>query len=144
MNQARASSITSWVTSIRFNYADSVDQIRERITLFFAVMIMLVAVLLVLTFAFLYIGSLTGPVLDDIATLSVIGLPIGFASNELLRSQRSSTRLSTQLRATAELAQRSTTVSAVRELLTQTVNYVRDRFGFYHVQIFINDNDQRF
>src|SRR5262249_28613370 len=31
-----------------------------------------------------------------------------------------------------------------KELLAQMVRYIRDRFGFYHVQIFLNDAEQRF
>lgn len=53
-------------------------------------------------------------------------------------------RLYAQLRATAEVAQTTSTILELEDLLKRTVDYIRDRFGFYHVQIFLIDEDRRY
>jgi GAF domain-containing protein len=72
------------------------------------------------------------------------GMLSGMASSELRRSLRYTTRLVTQLRATSEVAQRTSSLASFAEMTQQAVNFVRDRFGFYHVQIFIVDDEQRY
>jgi GAF domain-containing protein len=74
----------------------------------------------------------------SVAFISII------TAGELRRALAHVARLVAQLRATSEVAQRTATLINPTELLQQTVNYIRDRFGFYHVQIFLNDADQRF
>ncbi len=48
-------------------------------------------------------------------------------------------RRAMQLQAAAEVARDATTAQDLDELLNQTVNLVRDRFSFYHVGIFLVD-----
>ena len=48
-------------------------------------------------------------------------------------------RRAMQLQAAAEVARDATTARDLDELLNQAVNLVRDRFGFYHVGIFLVD-----
>ena len=48
-------------------------------------------------------------------------------------------RRSNQLRVAAEIAREATSLSHPGTFLSRTVNLVRDRFGFYHVSIFLLD-----
>jgi GAF domain-containing protein len=79
-----------------------------------------------------------------VALLTACGVLAGIFSNELQRVLRYSGRLITQLRATAEIAQIAATVGGPDELMQRTVSYIRDRFGFYHVQIFLIDAERRY
>jgi GAF domain-containing protein len=79
------------------------------------------------------------------ATIVVIGLLAGLFSYEIQRALLHITRLLIRLRATAEVAtQASASGGDLAELLKRTVNYIRDRFAFYHVQIFLVDRDSKF
>ncbi|MEP7288908.1 MAG: GAF domain-containing protein [Chloroflexota bacterium] len=80
----------------------------------------------------------------DLVFIVAIGIMSGASSEELRRALRYTTRLVAQLRATSEVAQRTSSLIKLNELLQQTVNYILDRFGFYHVQIFLIDAEQRF
>ncbi len=64
--------------------------------------------------------------------------------NEQRRVNSYATKLVSQLRATAEVAQTTSTILELDELLERTVTYIRDRFAFYHVQIFLMDSDRRY
>jgi hypothetical protein len=79
-----------------------------------------------------------------VALLTTCGVLAGIFSNELQRVLRYSGRLITQLRATAEIAQIAATVGGPDELMQRTVAYIRDRLGFYHVQIFLIDAERRY
>src|SRR5258708_4217794 len=83
-------------------------------------------------------------VLIDLALLAGIGIVSGAAASELRRALHYTSRLVSQLRATSEIAQRTAALTDLNELLKQPVNYIRDRFGFYHVQVFLIDEQQRF
>src|SRR5258708_4374687 len=80
----------------------------------------------------------------DLAVLVAIGFVSGAAAGELRQALRYAGNLVAQLRATSEVAQRTATFVDLNELLQQTVNYIRDRFAFYHVQVFLNDAEQRY
>jgi PAS domain S-box-containing protein len=53
-------------------------------------------------------------------------------------------RRAVQLRAAAEVARDATTARDLDELLNRAANLVRDRFGFYHVGIFLVDEQGEF
>ncbi len=80
----------------------------------------------------------------DLVLVVAVGFISGASSYELRRALRYASRLITQLRATSEVAQRTATFIDLSELLKHTANYIRDRFGFYHVQVFLLDREQRF
>ena len=48
-----------------------------------------------------------------------------------------------QLEAAAEVGRAATSILSMDELLTRTVGLIRDRFGYYHVSIFLLDEDHR-
>lgn len=73
-----------------------------------------------------------------------VGVLSGLLSYTFQRSIRWGTRLLTQFRASTEVAQLTVTATSLGDLMTRTANYIRDRFGFYHVQIFLADPDRRF
>ncbi len=73
---------------------------------------------------------------------SVLVLALQISEQNQLRGY--ATRLYAQLRATAEVAQTTSTILELDELLRRTVDYIRDRFGFYHVQIFLIDEERRY
>jgi len=100
-------------------------------------------------------GQLPGVVASDNAhlapytllatvTLSGATLLASAFSYELARVFRSGGRTITQLRATGEIAQIAAVSGGSQELMQRTVNYIRDRFGFYHVQIFLLDAEKRY
>src|SRR5258708_11296584 len=83
-------------------------------------------------------------ILIDIAMIFIIGFVSVAAAGELRRALSYAARLVAQLPDTYEVVQRTATLIDPKELLQQIVSYIRDRFGFYHVQIFLNDAEQRF
>lgn len=54
---------------------------------------------------------------------------------------KSSQRTTILLQASAEIGQELSSLLDVRQLFTRTVDLVRDRLGYYHVQIFMVDED---
>lgn len=48
-----------------------------------------------------------------------------------------------QLEAAAEVGRAATSILSTDELLTRTVDLIRDRFGYYHVSIFLLDEDHQ-
>ncbi len=63
---------------------------------------------------------------------------------EQIRTRSYSSRLLAQLRATAQVGQAATSVLDLNELLIRTVDNIRASFGFYHVQVFLLDDDRRY
>ncbi len=85
-----------------------------------------------------------GQTLLALLMLLVVGLVSGACIYELRRALVHANHLLVRLRATAEVASQSTSVMTDSgELLKRTVNYIRDRFAFYRVQIFLVDPDHR-
>ena len=79
-----------------------------------------------------------------IAIVTVGGASSAF-SYELQRAVQHVNRLLVRLRATAEVATQATaTLTEVDDLLKRTANYIRDRFAFYHVHLFLADKEHRF
>ena len=88
--------------------------------------------------------QITAQAFLDLVLLVALGFISGVAASELRRAFRIAGNLVAQLRATSEVAQRTASYADLNELIQQTVNYIRDRFAFYHVQIFLNDPEQRY
>jgi len=63
---------------------------------------------------------------------------------EQLRVREYAGRLLAQLRATAQVGQAATSVLDLNELLIRAVDNIRTSFGFYHVQVFLLDDDRRY
>ncbi len=83
--------------------------------------------------------------LITLSILAVVGLMCAAFANELQHAIRHITRLLIRLRATAEVATQATVTMTDRsELLKRTTYYIRDRFGFYHVQLFLIDPDRKY
>lgn len=80
----------------------------------------------------------------DIVLLLVLGVIGAVVSHELGRVLRFAGRLTTQLRATGEIAQLTATAAGPDALMQRIVNYVRDRFGFYYVQVFLIDAEGKY
>ncbi|MCS6871359.1 MAG: GAF domain-containing protein [Anaerolineae bacterium] len=76
--------------------------------------------------------------------LGGIGALCAMYAYELRRSLQTANRLLAQLRASAEIAQLTITAGGPAELMPRIADYIRDRFGFYHVQIFLADADRRY
>ncbi|MFN8419619.1 MAG: GAF domain-containing protein [Anaerolineae bacterium] len=83
-------------------------------------------------------------VLLVIGTLGGIALLTGAFAFEAQRILQYSNRLLTQLRGVLDISQVTARITDLDELLPRLVNYVRDRFGIYHVQIFLVDRESRF
>ncbi|MFQ3534379.1 MAG: GAF domain-containing protein [Aggregatilineales bacterium] len=76
--------------------------------------------------------------------LGGLGVLCAVYAYELRRSLQTANRLLAQLRASAEVSQLAVTAGTSVELMPRIANYIRDRFGFYHVQIFLADADRRY
>ncbi len=111
--------------------------------------------LAVLATGYLQLNGLLSSNLPKITSLGIvlsgtIGLMVAISGVLALslREDRSTrdyaNKLVSQLRATAEVAQTTTTMLDLDELLRRTVDFIRDRFAFYHVQIFLIDEDGRY
>jgi GAF domain-containing protein len=73
-----------------------------------------------------------------------VTLPLVVLSVDIQRFIRSVVNLRTQLRIGSELAQTSAGASSLADLTVRVVNYLRDRFAFYHVQLFLIDREKRY
>lgn len=76
--------------------------------------------------------------------LGAIGILCAAYAYELRRSLQTANRLLAQLRASVEISQLAVSAGSAAELMPRIANYIRDRFGFYHVQIFLADADRRY
>jgi GAF domain-containing protein len=90
-----------------------------------------------------FINPLTGTFVT-IALLFSVAVMMAAIVLEQQRLQQYSNRLYAQLRATSEVAQTTSAILNLDQLLPRTVEYIRDRFGFYHVQIFLVDQDRHY
>ena len=81
-----------------------------------------------------------------IAIVLMIGISAlaGAFAYEVRRAINYSTRLLSQLRGVLDISQITAKISNLSDLLPRTVNYIRDRFGVYQVQIFLIDKERRF
>lgn len=80
-----------------------------------------------------------------IATLPpVLGLMLRFFIDRLERVTYQAQRIATLLEASANIGQNVSQTLELDELLNQAVEIVRDRFAFYHVQIFLIDDNGDF
>ncbi|HVO41958.1 MAG TPA: GAF domain-containing protein [Aggregatilineales bacterium] len=80
----------------------------------------------------------------NLVVMVVSGLIVGSVMQALHTENRLILRLTAQLRATSEIAQTTVTAANQGDLLTRIVNYLRDRFGFYQVQIFLIESEHRY
>lgn len=62
--------------------------------------------------------------------------------NQVSEQNRALTRFTTQIRTAADLGQRLTTIHEPAELLHETVELIQTRFGFYHVHIYLLDEER--
>ncbi len=77
--------------------------------------------------------------------LLLISIVSGASAFELQAALRRSIALAMRLRAAAEISQQTMALMGnLNELLDRTAGYIRDRFAYYHVQIFLVDNERRF
>ncbi|HEX2619246.1 MAG TPA: hypothetical protein VHL11_03835, partial [Phototrophicaceae bacterium] len=60
------------------------------------------------------------------------------------QSAKESARSAELLRATAEIGQITAVLSKMDEIFNRAVELIRDRFAFYHVQIFLVDEERRY
>ncbi|GAB4551941.1 MAG: hypothetical protein OHK0023_19450 [Anaerolineae bacterium] len=79
-----------------------------------------------------------------VLALMIAGALSAIYAYESRRNLAQANRLLTQLRASAEVAQLAVVSSNLAEFMPRVVNYIRDRFGFYHVQIFLADPERRY
>ncbi|HEX2981740.1 MAG TPA: GAF domain-containing protein, partial [Anaerolineaceae bacterium] len=71
---------------------------------------------------------------DIVGLLSISQDITTLKETEQLAQKRAS-----QLRTTSEIARDASSTLNVEELLSKSVNLIRDRFGYYHASIFLND-----
>ena len=65
-------------------------------------------------------------------------------TQELVSANQQTTRRSEQLTAIAELARSLTAIQDLESLLPAIANFVSQRLGYYHVGIFLNDDNQTY
>ena len=87
-------------------------------------------------------GSLT--IVYDLMTLLLYALIVVALAGQQERSARRAERIVAQLRSTAQLAQTSSAILELDQLLPFIVDFIRDQFAFYHVQVFLVDTDRRY
>lgn len=76
--------------------------------------------------------------------LSLTAILLWLFSWNLQRALARTARLATQTRATAATGQAISRILNMDELLTNAVDIIRDRFAFYHVQIFLVDETRSY
>nr|MBA3532602.1 GAF domain-containing protein [Ardenticatenales bacterium] len=80
----------------------------------------------------------SGPVLDPAGEM--LGAIVAFSDiTERVRAEESLTRFTNQLRTAAELASQVNAILDPNELLQQTVDLLKERFGLYHVHVYLLD-----
>lgn len=70
------------------------------------------------------------------------GLGTRYLLYELQRAVQSRQRTALLLQATTEVGQVVTNIRDLNRLFNRTIELIQDRFGFYHVQVFIVEGDQ--
>ncbi len=90
------------------------------------------------------LASLGFVIFFEIVILLVISLLLGLLASAQQRALAYGDRLVSQLRATSQLSQATSTILELDELLRRTVDYIRDQFAFYHVQVFLVDRERRY
>ncbi|RME72770.1 MAG: GAF domain-containing protein, partial [Chloroflexi bacterium] len=75
----------------------------------------------------------------DLARAMADQIAIAIQNHRLIEETR---RRAEQFRAVAEVGEAVAGLIDLNEVLTKTVNLIRDRFGFYHVSIFLLDDKQ--
>ncbi len=76
----------------------------------------------------------------DLARAMADQVTIALQNHQLLEQTQ---RRANQFRAVAEVGEAVSGVIELDEVLSKTVNLIRDRFGFYHVSIFLVDQDRK-
>ncbi len=97
-------------------------------------------------------GLLGTEEIDDLSTivffsgvnLTVVGLMVWLFGGTLQTVLDQLNRVISQTRATATTGQTIARILNMDELLTEAVNVIRDRFAFFHVQIFIVDEARNY
>jgi GAF domain-containing protein len=83
-------------------------------------------------------------VVSTFSSLIIISFATRFLIDSAERTARLSTRNAELLQATAEIGQVTSNLLKQDELFNRAVEMIRDRFNFYHVQIFMIDEDRRY
>ncbi len=76
-----------------------------------------------------------------IFTLTVLSLTTRYFTNTTQQATEAATNSARLLRAAAETGQDLSKMLNIHEILPQAVEFIRERFGFYHVQVFLIDED---
>ncbi|MBC8099891.1 MAG: GAF domain-containing protein [Armatimonadetes bacterium] len=77
-------------------------------------------------------------------TLVIIGFATRVFINTAQQTTEKSTRTADLLRATAEVGQITANLLKLEDLASRAVELIRDRFAFYHVQLFLVDEDRKY
>lgn len=78
--------------------------------------------------------------LSSMIILAAVGSATRYFISTTERAAQSANRNTILLQASAEIGQELSTLLDVRQLFNRTVDLVRDRLGYYHVQIFMIDD----
>lgn len=88
--------------------------------------------------------DLLGDALVSGMMLSLVALLLGIFSWNMQSALLRANRIVVQTRATAEVGQYLSQILNLDELLSQAVDLLRDRFAFYHAQIFTVDDNRTY
>jgi GAF domain-containing protein len=77
----------------------------------------------------------------QISTLVIISIATRFFVGTAKNAARESQRAASLLRATADIGQITSRLLDLQELFDRTVELIRDRYGYYHAQVFMVDED---
>lgn len=79
-----------------------------------------------------------------LAILSAVAFLVVAFSSEVQRAVGYANRALLRLHGISDVAEAIAHIVDLKDLLERTVNQTRDRFGFYHVQIFLIDDEHRY
>lgn len=79
-----------------------------------------------------------------IGTLFTLSVTTRFLVRSSQETAAEAQRASTLLRTTAEISQITSTILDLKELFNRAVEIIRDRFVYYHVQIFLVDDNREY
>lgn len=88
-------------------------------------------------------GESLESVLNDLSLvimLAVVGVTLRFFARSIRQTVEQAEQRSELLRIGAEVGQVISGIVSMNELLPRAVEFIRDRFGFYHVQVFLIDD----